>query len=161
MDPLGLAPDTCRQGTAKSFGVSRRAVINPSRVFRGDARHPSEVIETGFTPKGTNTDIGEYALKDTPSDWVGTSKKAKEAANFPMSSRGRGTWVYEIHNPGYGVDINKAMGGAIKAYLTGRASPSEREVIFRQIDPSNIRRAERWEYGRPTGEVFENPGFSP
>ncbi|MET9862734.1 putative T7SS-secreted protein [Streptomyces smyrnaeus] len=158
-DSLGLAPDSCRQRTAESFGVSHKAIVSPKQVFRGDARHPSEVYETGFSPRGSNTDIGEYALYDTPSDWVGTSKKMKQAANFPESAQGRGTWVYEIANPGHGVDVNKAMGGAIKAYITGKAFTSEREVLFRQIDPSQIRRAERWEWGMPTGIVIENPGF--
>ncbi|MEU4927163.1 DUF6531 domain-containing protein [Streptomyces yokosukanensis] len=157
-DPEGLAP--CRQDVADSFNVRRRAVINPKRVFRGDLRHPDWVFENGFTPKGTNEDIGKYALHDTPSNWVGTSKSASQAGNFPQSARGRGTWVYEIRGNGYGVDVNRSLGGAVRSFIRGTGFPSEREVIYRSIDPSNIVRAERWRYGMRTGEIIENPGFS-
>jgi len=156
-DPEGLAP--CPQGVADSFNVRRRAVVNPRRVFRGDTRHPDEVFQNGFSPKGTNEDIGQYALYDTPSNWVGTSKSASQAGNFPQSARGRGTWVYEIRGNGYGVDVNRALGGAIRSFIRGTGFPSEREVIYRNIDPSNIVRAERWRYAMRTGEVIENPGY--
>ncbi|RCG15088.1 RHS repeat protein [Streptomyces reniochalinae] len=159
-DVLGLAPDSCRLATASSFGVPRRASINPKRVFRGDTRDPNDVFSSGFSPKGTNEDIGKYALHDTPSNWVGTSKSAKQAGNFPQSARGQGTWVYEIRGNGYGVDVNRALGGATKSFIKGTGFPSEREVIFRGIDGANIVRAERWRYGRPTGEIIENPRFT-
>ncbi|MGW0336891.1 scabin-related ADP-ribosyltransferase [Streptomyces sp. NPDC003011] len=134
-------------------------MIEPRVVYRGDARPPEEVFQNGFSPKGVNEDIGKYSLHDTPSNWVGTSKSASEAGNFPQSARGRGTWVYEIRGNGYGVDVNKALGGAIRSFINGTGFPSEREVIFRSVDASNIVRAERWRYGLRTGEVVENPGY--
>ncbi|MEU5001147.1 DUF6531 domain-containing protein [Streptomyces sp. NPDC021622] len=158
-DPEGLAP--CRQSVADSFNVRLRAVINPGRVFRGDMRHPFEIFKKGFHPKGTNEDIGQYALHDTPSNWVGTSKSAKQAGVFPQASRGRGTWVYEIRGNGYGVDVNRSLGGAIRSWIRGTGFPTEREVIYRNIDPSNIVRAERWRYAMRTGEIIENPGYRP
>lgn len=157
-DPEGLIP--CRQNVADDFNVPRRAVVEPRVVYRGDARPPEEVFQNGFTPKGINEDIGKYALHDTPSNWVGTSKSASQAGNFPQSAQGRGTWVYEIRGAGYGVDVNRALGGAIRSWIKGTGFPSEREVIFRNIDPSNIARAERWRYGMPTGEIIENPGYT-
>ncbi|WSB81429.1 enterotoxin A family protein [Streptomyces sp. NBC_01775] len=145
---------------ASDFGVRRRAAVKPRRVFRGDTRSPDEVFSSGFSPRGTNEDIGKYALHDKPSNWVGTSKSSSQAGNFPQFARGRGTWVYEIRGNGYGVDVNRALGGATKSFIKGTGFPAEREVIFRGIDGSNIVRAERWQYGRPTGEVIENPRFT-
>ncbi|MFI0779259.1 DUF6531 domain-containing protein [Streptomyces sp. NPDC021212] len=156
-DPDGLGP--CRQAVADDFHVRRRAVVKPRQVYRGDVRHPDDIFKNGFSPKGTNEDIGQYALHDTPSNWVGTSKSASQAGNFPQSAGGRGTWVYEVRGNGYGVDVNRALGGAIRSFIRGTGFPSEREVIFRSINPSNIARAERWRYGMPTREIIENPGF--
>ncbi|WP_200304288.1 putative T7SS-secreted protein [Streptomyces adelaidensis] len=158
VDPEGLSP--CRQAVADDFGVARKAVIEPKVVYRGDTRLPETVFENGFSPKGTNEDIGKYSLYDTPSNWVGTSKSVSEAGNFPQSAKGRGTWVYEIRGAGYGVDVNRSLGGAIRSWINGTGFPSEREVIFRNIDPNNIVRAEYWRYGRPTGEIIENPGYA-
>ncbi|NUH36647.1 PrsW family intramembrane metalloprotease [Streptomyces samsunensis] len=157
IDPEGLGP--CRQQVADDFNVRRRAVVEPRRVFRGDTRHPDEIFRNGFSSKGTNEDIGQYALHDTPSNWVGTSKSASQAGNFPQSAQGRGTWVYEIRGNGYGVDVNRALGGAIRSFIRGTGFPSEREVIFRSVDASKIVRAERWRYGMPVKEIIENPGF--
>jgi len=107
IDPEGLAP--FRQDVANDFNVSRKAVVEPRVAHRGDSRVPEEVFKNGFSPKGTNEDIGKYALHDTPSNWVGTSKSASQAGNFPQSAMGRGTWVYEIRGAGYGVDVNRAL----------------------------------------------------
>lgn len=158
IDPDGLTP--CRQRVADDFGVPSKAVVEPKVVYRGDSRIPEEVFQNGFSPKGANEDIGKYALEDTPSNWVGTSTKESEAGNFPQSARGRGTWVYEIRGAGYGVDVNRALGGAIRSWINGTGFPSEREIIFRNIDPSDIVRARRWRYAMPTDEVIENPGYT-
>lgn len=145
---------------ASEFGVRRRAAVKPRRAFRGDTRSPDGAFSSGFSARGTNGDIGKYALHDTPSNWVGTSKSSTQAGNFPQSARGCGTWVYEIRGNGYGIDVNRALGGATKSFTKGTGFPSEREVIFRGIDGSNIVRAERWRYGRPPGEVMENLRFA-
>ncbi|MEV8564534.1 hypothetical protein AB0436_02895 [Streptomyces sp. NPDC051322] len=132
--------------------VKPSAIVEPKRVYRGDARHPSVVFPEGFSPKGTNTDILQYGLYDTPSAWVGTTTRESTASAFPQSAKGE-TWVYEINSPGTGIRVNKVLPFSY-------VFKSETEIIFpRGIDPSHILRARRWSYNFPTGETFDNPGY--
>ncbi|MFW6695845.1 DUF6531 domain-containing protein [Streptomyces sp. MAR4 CNX-425] len=157
--PAPLNPANQASRLATFFNVPVKSIVSPARVYRGDTRDPITVyVKGGFRPKGTNVDIREYATKNTPSAWVGTSRIAREAANFPQGARGTGTWVYEIRNPGQGISVNKALGGAIRSHFRGEF-PSEREILFQGIDASKIVQAERWRWGMPTGEVIKNPWF--
>ncbi|MDX3697725.1 DUF6531 domain-containing protein [Streptomyces europaeiscabiei] len=145
------------KGTTNPFpGIypPARSIVSPGTVFRGDSREPSSILRTGFQAQGSNTDLGDYALNNTPSAWVGTSRSAFQASMFPAEN-GTKTWVYEISNPGTGISVNKTLG-----YF--KRWGNEREIVFPGgIDPSRIKRAVWWEYGKPTTKVVENPGYRP
>ncbi|WP_406229025.1 hypothetical protein [Streptomyces anthocyanicus] len=125
-------------------------------MFRGDSRKPSTVFETGFCVRSghTNTDIWEYGLRNVPSPWIGCTVRPSLAANFPQRARGC-TWVYEIGSPGSGININRVLG---HRYVFR----AEREIIFlRDIPSTRIVRAVWWNWGTPTDQVIENPGYMP
>ncbi|UBB93574.1 scabin-related ADP-ribosyltransferase [Xanthomonas oryzae] len=71
-------------GSAPKFGF----------IFRGDARSPDVIFEEGLQPRGTNTDLYNYALQNEPSVFVSTSKSPNVARDF-VDMQGGG-YVYTI-----------------------------------------------------------------
>jgi hypothetical protein len=82
---------------------------NPPFTFRGDARGPDEIFDVGFQPRGTNTDLLDYAANNTPSIYVSTSKSADVGADFATNFGSRDGFVYAV-NPRNGIDVNDALG---------------------------------------------------
>jgi hypothetical protein len=116
----------------------------PPTTFRGDRRPMEEIFETGFQPRGTNTDLLSYARDNVPSVYVGTSRSPEVAAEFA----GPGGFRYTIRAPG-GIDVNDALGPA-------SPFPREVEVVFE----GGIRR-EHVVGGNPVGRDLEIGEFVP
>ena len=136
--------------------VPSRSIVTPTTVFRGDLRSPDVVGASGFTARGTNTDLMDYVINNTDSAWVGTSTIENRAAMFPKGKTGVARWVYQMMNPGVGVDVNSALGMRFRLFYE---QSSEHEILFPGIDPSTILQARLWRWGQPTGEVWTNPEF--
>ncbi|MFD5311275.1 DUF6531 domain-containing protein [Streptomyces ardesiacus] len=138
------------------INVSPRAVVNLKTVFRGDARTPDSVYDSGFMPKAgaTNTDLEQYGIWNTPSVWVGASKKSDRAMAFPKGRKfGEGSWVYTIAPSGPGISMNKALG-------FGYPHRIEKEVVYPGgIDPSRIVGGQYYVNGMPKGKFIPNPGY--
>jgi RHS repeat-associated protein len=90
-------------------------------LYRGDDRKPHSVFETGFTPKGSNTDLFRYVENNVPSIFVGTSKEFPPAARYATKAPGKVRkpgFVYTICDPGGGIDVNDfyAISGKVNRY---------------------------------------------
>jgi hypothetical protein len=134
--------------------VPSKSIVTPTTVFRGDLRSPDVVGASGFTARGANTDLMDYVINNTDSAWVGTSTIENRAAMFPKGKTGVARWVYQMMNPGVGVDVNSALGLRFRLFYE---QSSEHEILFPGIDPSTILQARLWRWGQPTGEVWTNP----
>ena len=104
-------------------------------LFRGDARPPEQVFQDGFQPRGTSTDLLDYARNNTPSVYVGTSKSADVAADFATNGGLRDGYVYATKPAAGGIDVDQALGAS-------SPFPAEQEVVFPGgLSPSEIRGA--------------------
>jgi hypothetical protein len=91
--------------------VTRSADDLPEAVFRGDSRPPHEIAaEGGFQPRGTATDLEDYAANNTPSTYVGTSLSVDRATEFATDFGDRDGYVYAIDPQRGGVDVNASLG---------------------------------------------------
>jgi scabin-like protein len=115
-----VADDVADAGKASKVveGAASHADDLPPVTYRGDARTPEEIFETGFQPRGTSTDLEHYALTNDPSAFVGTSKSSEVAAEFA----GPGGYHYVIRAPD-GIDVNATLGSR-------SPFPYEQEVVF-------------------------------
>jgi RHS repeat-associated protein len=103
-------------------------------TFRGDSRPPEEIFNTGFQPRGSNTDLYEYAVSNAPSTYVSTSKSSDIAAGFATNNGTRNGYVYTVQAP-EGIDVNKILGSK-------SPYPLEQEIVFNGgINITNIRGA--------------------
>ncbi|WP_327196751.1 scabin-related ADP-ribosyltransferase, partial [Xanthomonas albilineans] len=93
----GSATDAAT-GSAPKFGF----------IFRGDARSPDVIFKEGLQPRGTNTDLYNYALQNEPSIFVSTSKSPNVARDF-VDMQGGG-YVYTIRGQAHGLDVNAILG---------------------------------------------------
>ncbi|MFD7958183.1 hypothetical protein ACFV4X_32455 [Streptomyces ardesiacus] len=91
---------------------------------------------------------------NTPSVWVGASKKSDRAMAFPKGRKfGEGSWVYTIAPSGPGISMNKALG-------FGYPHRIEKEVVYPGgIDPSRIVGGQYYVNGMPKGKFIPNPGY--
>jgi hypothetical protein len=103
-----------------------------------------EIFETGFQPRGTDTDLLKYARENAPSAYVGTTRSPQLAVEFA----GPGGFRYTIQSPG-GIDVNDVLG-------KDSPFPSEVEVVFE----GGIRR-EHIVGGNPVGRDLEVGEFVP
>jgi RHS repeat-associated protein len=131
---------------------------NRRELYRGDSRTPDEIFESGFRPRGTNTDIEKYVRNNEPSIYVGTSKKFSVGAGFATNKGRHPGFVYVVLDPGGGIDVNKEF-----RRITGEGSPffREQEVAFPGgISTQDIRGAVP--IGKdlnPTGLEIPNPYY--
>jgi RHS repeat-associated protein len=88
-------------GAAADVGGSGRVRI----LYRGDHRTSDVIYAKGkIEPAGTSTDLRDYALNNTPSIYVGASRRTITARNAVAR---RGGWVYKIAAPvGEGISVN-------------------------------------------------------
>lgn len=137
---------------AASKGVDTSKV-----VFRGDGRPPSTIFAEGFKPKGTATDLLDYAKNNSPSTFVGTSKLEAPATQFAQEAaqdRGAG-YMYVVSPNVDGIDVNQALGAA-------SPYPFENEFAYPGgLQPSSILGAQQISPdGSAIGPFIPNPGFS-
>jgi hypothetical protein len=132
-------------GTAPGFNQNSGGSISPLAnsdlgvpakdipfTFRGDSRAPNEIFPTGFQPKGTNTDLYDYARNNSPSIYVGTSRSPNRAADFATDYGSREGFVYTVR-PRNGIDVNQTLGSR-------SPFPYEQEIVVPGgISPSDIR----------------------
>jgi RHS repeat-associated protein len=81
-------------------------------LHRFDTRAPDEIKAAGgFDSWGDQKDLMDHAtgknIKNKTSNYVGTSKTEEGALNL---AGGRKGYIYQIENPGTGVDVNKKLG---------------------------------------------------
>jgi Pertussis toxin, subunit 1 len=120
----------------------------PPITYRGDSRAPEDIFSTGFEPRGTSTDLHDYALNNSPSAFVGTSLSPEVGTEFA----GPGGFRYMIQAPG-GIDVNAALGST-------SPFPHEAEIVFQGgIRPEHIMGAHPVAPDLTLGDFVHNPGF--
>jgi hypothetical protein len=127
-------------------------------VFRGDGRPPTTIFAEGFQPKGTATDLLDYAAKNSPSNFVGTSKfesTGKQFAKEAAQDEGAG-YMYVVAPNADGIDVNQTLGAA-------SPYPHENEIAFPGGLPSSeiLGAQQIGTDGSTIGPFISNPGFSP
>ena len=135
-------------------GTAPVLVHNCGSVYRGESRSPEEIqADGGFTPQapGSSTTLYEYVVKNSPSNFVSTSKHANTAATFPAGGNA-GLYVYEIRMSG-GSDVNARLGPGVNP------NAHEAEVAFEGGIPwSAVSRV--WMRDPETGDIdfdFDDP----
>jgi RHS repeat-associated protein len=140
MDPLGLE---CRNRT------------DDPALYRGDRRPPETICSEGFqqwNPSGTMTLAQHVNGSNSTSQWVSTTynrEMAHEASAYgsshdPDIGPRAGRWVYEIENPGCGVEVDCDPGviAAEEEWAREQGTTpnlSEQEIAFdRAIPAGNI-----------------------
>jgi hypothetical protein len=118
MDPLGLASVS---GTCPNNQIT----------YRGDSREPEVIFNEGFQPKGTNTDLENYAATNEPSIYVSTSIDPDVASDFATMYGTRKGNIYSVRSSN-GIDVNKTLGSK-------SPFPEEKEIaIPGGIESKNI-----------------------
>nr|WSX54236.1 hypothetical protein OG409_38235 [Streptomyces sp. NBC_00974] len=139
-----------------NIDVNPRAIVWLNTVYRGDVRNPADVFPSGVALKegATNTDLLQYGIHNTPSMWVGTSKKADLAMAFPKGRKpGQVSWVYTIKPKGPGISMNRALSFMYPHRI-------EKDIVYPGgIDPSEILGAQWYVNGVPRGDFVRNPGY--
>ncbi|VVM99668.1 hypothetical protein PS662_03279 [Pseudomonas fluorescens] len=167
VDPLGLSEcpgaGKCKgvegvEDPAGTVSVDEGDVQLPSYpeekyLYRGDARHPDEIFEEGFKPKGTSDDLLLHSLDSAkpPSNFVSTTPDREVGIDFATKFAMRRGFLYTIRLiPGR--DLAKELG---KKYKYG----SEREVAIQGgVKKEDILGATPVDAnGRPTSHTALNP----
>ena len=155
LDILPLGP-----GLADNGGDVGRAGLNQldhaaelQTVFRGDrsSMPPEKVFNSGFSPKGTNTDLVAHTSSNTAkSNFISTSQSVDIAEEFA----GKNGFVYEIRTS-RGVDVNATLGSR-------SPFPEQLEVAVPDgIPASEIVGAYQVKGGKIVGDLIPNPNFAP
>lgn len=92
VDPLGLV---CKEGAITTY--------------RGDGRSPETIFSEGFQPKGTSTDLENYAATNEPSIYVSTSKDPDVAIDFATNYGTKDGTIYTVRSTN-GIDVNQTLG---------------------------------------------------
>ncbi|MFR9727171.1 DUF6531 domain-containing protein [Streptomyces sp. MS19] len=149
-DPLGLSPALNPHGyVVNPHTWCDPLGLAPYQRYRVDSRHPDEIFDSGFEPRGTNMDLEQHqaGLGGTyypESGYVGTTDNLRYGQT---RAQGQGNYLYDIRARDGGVDVNAA--------LPGNNSSHEYEFAYpRAIDPSEI--AGAWD---ASGTYHANPNF--
>jgi len=139
--------------------VARKTVDNiipddVSTLFRRDSRGPEVIFDEGFKPRKPNADVSleDYVNFNEPSQYVGTSK-VDTGASAINTQTGQPGYLYEIRNPGTGIDVNKA-------YPRNPFSHEQEVAIPGGIDSCFIRGCTPIDGNNaPRGGFIENPNY--
>jgi hypothetical protein len=130
VDPLGLnecpGADGCKRpgfgeedpaGKVRVDGGEAQLPLYPEEkyLYRGDSRHPDEIFEHGFRPKGDSNNLLLHSLDSNkpPSNFVSTSPDREIGINFATNFNMRGGFLYSIRMiPGR--DLKSELGAAYK-----------------------------------------------
>lgn len=84
-------------------------------LYRGDQRHPDEIFEHGFKPKGTSNDLLLHSIdsNNPPSNFVSTTPDREVGIDFATKFRMRSGFLYTIR-PIPGRDLKKELGKKYK-----------------------------------------------
>jgi RHS repeat-associated protein len=150
------------------LGLQCRGRTDDPALYRADRRPPDQICNEGFqqwNPSGTMSLADHVNGSNSTSPWISTTYNRQFAndasgygsrhdADINKNYPGRaGPWVYEIVNPGCGVEVDCDPGVIAHAAQFGD-SASEQEIAFRKpIPPGNIVGAVNLD----TGEIFMCP----
>ncbi len=150
------------------LGLQCRGKTDDPALYRADRRPPDQICNEGFqqwNPSGTMSLADHVNGSNETSPWISTTYNRQMAndasgygsrhdADINQNYPGRaGPWVYEIVNPGCGVEVDCDPGVIAHAAQWGNSS-SEQEIAFRKpIPPGNIVGAVNLD----TGEIFMCP----
>lgn len=109
------------------------------------------IFQEGFQPRGTNTDLYQYASQNVPSVYVPTSTSQSVAMDFASMQEG---YVYTIRGMPEGIDVNGVLGSR-------SPFPHEFEIaVPGGVPPENILRAQPvGADGNFSGPYLANPGY--
>ncbi|MGF6554784.1 RHS repeat-associated protein [Pseudomonas sp. S30_BP2TU TE3576] len=130
VDPLGLADcpggDGCKKPSLGERDPTGKTVVDEGDaqlpaypeekyLYRGDQRHPDEIFEHGFKPKGTSNDLLLHSIdsNNPPSNFVSTTPDREVGIDFATKFRMRSGFLYTIR-PIPGRDLKKELGKKYK-----------------------------------------------
>lgn len=124
-------------------------------LFRRDSRPPDVIFSDGFQPHRpeANVPLEDYVDFNVPSQYVGTSKVKAGAAEVNTQKNKPG-YIYEISDPGHGIDVNDVYPENPLAH--------EQEIAFPGgIDACNIKGCTAVDGNNiPTSNFIENQGYN-
>ncbi|MFI7130146.1 hypothetical protein ACIBQ1_30940 [Nonomuraea sp. NPDC050153] len=118
-------------------------------LFRGDGRTLDRIFENGMTARDPDMSIEEHLSGEN--GLIAASKSKNVARGFAVGHKG---YIFEIDDRGNGMEVKYGPGFK---HLRG-----EQEVVFKRIDPSQIRGA--WKpgkYGSADDVWIPNPHYVP
>jgi len=164
-DPIGLAGGLRPNGYVHNptTYIDPLGLADEPVTYRGDSRPPELIFSKGFDPKGNSSDLLLHARDNNkpPSAYVSTSTEFNQAKTFAIGSAEKAgyskSWVYEIHNSGNGVDVNKVLG-------SNSPFPWETEIAYKGgVKPEQIISATEIDVKthEKIGEPIRNKSFKP
>ncbi|SEF75979.1 hypothetical protein SAMN05444920_101572 [Nonomuraea solani] len=118
-------------------------------LFRGDGRITDKIFEKGMTARDPDMSLEDHLSGEN--GLIGASKSKNVARGFAVGHKG---YIFEVDDRGNGMEVKYGPGFK---HLKG-----EQEVVFKQIDPSQIRGA--WKpgkYGEADDVWIPNPNYVP
>lgn len=117
-------------------------------LFRGDGRRTERIFENGMTARDPNTSIEEHMTGGN--GLIAASISKSVARGFAIKHKG---FIYEIDDWGNGEPVKYQ--GRVKYLLP------EQEIVFKRIEPGQIRGA--WKLGRfdQPDTWIPNPNYEP
>ncbi|MFF4194083.1 hypothetical protein [Nonomuraea sp. NPDC001831] len=118
-------------------------------LFRGDGRTLERIFEKGMTARDPDMSVEQHLSGEN--GLIAASKSKNVARGFAVGHKG---YIFEIEDRGNGMEVKYGPGFR---HLRG-----EQEVVFKRIDPSQIRGA--WKpgkYGSADDVWIPNPHYVP
>jgi RHS repeat-associated protein len=144
----------------------------PTRIlFRGDSRTPlpsspalrNGIFNQGFRSRGLkSTTLEDYVFNNADGIFIGTSEIRSPAITFATSNIKTGAkrdgYVYEICDPGKGININERFKDSLEFFR--RKYDKQREIAFKDIiSNENIKGAYFYDQNRNQGPYYKNPNY--
>jgi hypothetical protein len=121
------------------------------------------IFNEGFRSRGLkSTTIEDYVFKNSDGIYIGTSEIKPPAIKFATSNIKKGTkrdgYVYEICDPGKGININERFKDSLEFFR--RKYDKDREIAFENfISNENIKGATFYDRNRNKGTYYKNPNY--